>query len=336
MHDDPHAAFDPDAPSDSETLFGLPHTVEQARFVVVPVPWEVTTSYHRGTAKGPQRVLEGSWQVDLFLADAPELWREGIALDPVDPTLADQQAAVVDDALAVIGDDPGDTSIQARLDRVNRASRAVDDRVFERISTLFRDGKVPIVLGGDHSVAFGGIRAAVEHQPKVGVLHIDAHADLREAYQGFERSHASIMHNVLQHTGLERLVQVGLRDLGRAEWEMMESDPRIRAHTWRDLARSLSDGVSWSALAHRIISDLPEYVWISFDIDGLDPVLCPSTGTPVPGGLSWDQTERLLGMLRECGRTVIGFDLVEVGDGTWDGNVGARLLYRMCATTAPM
>jgi agmatinase len=326
-----HDAFDPDAPSDAESLFGLPHTPDEAHFVVVPVPWEVTTSYHRGTANGPARVLAGSWQVDLFLPRAPDLWRRGIALEPADPRIGDLQASVVDDALAVIEGDPD----PARLQRVNDASKAVDDIVYARIAALFRDGKVPVVLGGDHSVSFGAIRAVVEHEPRVGILHIDAHADLRVAYQGFERSHASIMYNALAHTGLERLVQVGLRDFGRAEWEVIQSDSRIRAHTWRDLARSLSDGVSWSALAHRIISDLPATVWISFDIDGLDPVLCPSTGTPVPGGLGWDQAMRLLEMLRESGRTVIGFDLVEVGDGTLDGNVGARLLYQLCATAEP-
>lgn len=328
--------FDPDgAAGDDSGLFGLPHTPEQAAVTVIPVPWEVTTSYRRGTVRAPRLVFEASHQVDLFDPEMPDAWREGIAMESIDPQVALWNDAGCADALPVIaaGGADGDPELEARIARVDALTAQLDTWLEARVDAVFARGGIPAVLGGDHSVPFAAIRAAIRREPELGVLHLDAHADLRVAYHGFTGSHASIMHRVITEGGLTGpLVQVGIRDFARAEWARIQEDPRLRAFPWSGISGALLRGVSFEAIARPMIEALPRNVWVSVDIDGLDPAFCPGTGTPVPGGLSWDQAVHLLYLLRESGRRIVGFDLVEVGDTEWDAIVGARMLYQLACT----
>ena len=176
----------------------------------------------------------------------------------------------------------------------------------------------------------GALQALASQYPDFGILHIDAHCDLREAYQGFRFSHASIMHNALQIPQISKLVQVGIRDVSAQEIHRAEtSQGRIVLHHDTALKRSRYAGTAWLDLCRTIIQDLPPHVYISFDIDGLDPKLCPKTGTPVPGGLELDEAFCLLREVADS-REIIGFDLCEVGPDEWDGNVGARIIYKLC------
>lgn len=328
-------AFDPDAPAPAGSLFGLPFAPEQAAVVLLPVPWQATTSYRRGTKSGPAAVLAASTQVDLHDREYGEFWRHGIALLPEDSFFADADARAEPHALAVIADATGESVLSdedrdAALDAVNALSRQVNGQVYTEIRRLLTLGKIPAVLGGDHSTPFGAIRAVAEAFPGVGVLHIDAHADLRDAYEGFVYSHASIFFNVLKEIpGVARLVQVGLRDVGAAEAALQDQDARISAFYDADIAGRLADGEAWRAICREIVAALPAEVYVSFDIDGLDPVLCPGTGTPVPGGLSFRDICVLLKEL-SASRRIVGFDLNEVGPEEWDGIVGARVLYKLC------
>jgi agmatinase len=211
----------------------------------------------------------------------------------------------------------------------------VNDDVYATVKGLLAMGKSIALVGGDHSTPFGAIRAVAEAHPGVGILHVDAHADLRDAYEGFTYSHASIMHNVMTRIGgVARLVQVGIRDFCEDESEMIaKSNGRIRTHFDAELAARRFEGATWKECVERIIADLPERVYVSFDIDGLDPTLCPHTGTPVPGGLSFPEASYLVGAVARSGRRIVGVDVNEVVPGPdgdeWDGNVGARLLYKM-------
>jgi agmatinase len=322
--------FDPDAPAAAGSLFGLPHGEADARVLVQAVPWEATTSYRRGTREGPAAVLAASAQVDLHDVDFGDAWRAGIALLPEDPHIRAWDAAAEADALAVIAGD-GDEAAAAR---VNALSDKLNHTVYRRARDILDKGRIPALLGGDHSTPFGAIRAVAERFPGVGILHVDAHADLREAYEGFTHSHASIMHNVLRHVpNVAHIVQVGVRDVGAAEVAMIEANPE-RLTTFYDatIAAWLAEGESWNHVVDAILEALPGRVYVSFDIDGLDPALCPGTGTPVPGGLSWRDTTVLLKRLSER-RQIVGFDLNEVGPGEWDGNVAARLLYKLFGAT---
>ena len=193
------------------------------------------------------------------------------------------------------------------------------------------------MLGGDHSSPLGLIQASARRHPGLGILHIDAHADLRSAYMGFAGSHASIMRNVLAIKDVGRLVGVGYRDIGDEEGDLLRSGaPRLVPFFDQLLASRMANGDRWTDICAEIVDALPEQVHLSMDIDGLDPSLCPATGTPVPGGLGFHQLGLLLETLSRR-RRVVSFDLCEVVPGVpivgkadgWDAIVGARVLYKL-------
>ena len=340
--------FDPDAAAaPGSGLFGLPFAPADCRFVVLPIPFEATTSYGGGASRAPAAILAASRQVDLFDLDTGEPWRHGIAMLPIPEAIRrlDREAKRLAAPVIRAGGPgvPGGPGHHARLQRAARAVNAIGERVNAwvraRTDELLDDGKVPFVLGGDHSVPFGAIEAASARMTDLGILHVDAHADLRDAFEGFTWSHASIFHNVATRLPVKRIVQVGLRDVGGAERRLIDdSAGRIVAVTDSAVAARLADGQPWSAIVAEILAPLPERVWISFDIDGLDPSLCPHTGTPVPGGLSFQQAVQLVLAVARSGRQIVGADLDEVSPGPrgdeWDANVGARLLYKMIGAAA--
>jgi len=324
--------FDPDDAARQQGIYGLSCTVDEAQVVLLPVPFDATTSYRPGTVDGPQAILAASKQVDLFDVETGNPWNAGIAMLPESAEVRGWSAAVRPAAERVMTEGAGDRTAIALVDAAGeRVNRFVQDSV----DRLLDAGKLVGTVGGDHSVPFGAIAAHAERHPGFGILHIDAHADLRHAYEGFTWSHASIMDNVLNRVpAVERLVQVGVRDLCAEEHERV-LDSAGRVVTWFDaeLARERFDGATWSSQIQRIVADLPARVYVSFDVDGLDPQLCPNTGTPVPGGLSFQQANHLLAAVIRSGRQIVGFDLVEVAPGPagdeWDANVGARLLYKL-------
>ena len=329
MHD-----TDPNAAAVGDGIFGLSDTVDTARVVIVPVPFDATTSYRPGTARGPDAILTASRQIDLHDHETGEPWRSGIAMADAAPAIEanNRIARQLVEGLREDGDG-------GALEEVNRLCGEVNDAVAASVSTWLDAGKLVAVVGGDHATAFGSIRARAERSPGFGILHIDAHADLRRAYEGFTWSHASVMDAVCEQLpGVSRLVQVGVRDFCEEELERIESSGgRVRTFFDADLNARQFAGESWGSLVDEIVACLPQQVYVSFDVDGLDPKLCPNTGTPVPGGLSFAQATFLLRQVVQSRRRIIGFDLVEVAPGAdgdeWDGNVGARLLYKMIGWT---
>jgi agmatinase len=171
-----------------------------------------------------------------------------------------------------------------------------------------------------------------------GILHLDAHMDLRIAYEGFTYSHASIMYNALQIPQISKIVQVGIRDFCEQEVAVVQqSKGRVLVNTDADMKTENFAGKTWEQQCDAIIATLPQKVCISFDIDGMYSWYCPNTGTPVPGGFSFEQATYLFNKLAASGKEIIGFDLVEVAPGEnddWDGNVGARMLFHMCGVLA--
>lgn len=331
--------FDPNAAAaPGSGVFGLPHSPDEARVVLIPVPFEATTSYGGGAADGPAAILSASRQVDLFDIETGRPYEQGIAMLEEAPELrawSDEAKALAKPIIEAGGGDPSDPATRRALESVDALCGRMNRWVRDTARSWLQRGKLVGVVGGDHSTPFGSIEAHAEAHPGLGVLHLDAHADLREAYEGFTWSHASIMHNVLQRIpGVAKLVQVGIRDLGEAEHALIErSRGRVATFFDADLARGRFEGEPWARQVERIVAQLPERVYLSFDIDGLDPVLCPHTGTPVPGGLSFHQATALVAGVVRSGRRIVGLDLNEVAPGPdggeWDGNVGARLLYKM-------
>ena len=329
------AHFDPDAPALEGTgIYGLPFAPEDSRVVIVPVPFEATTSYGGGTSKGPAAVLEASRQVDLFDHETGRPYAAGIAMLDIPKGVARWNREAKALAATVIEKGgPVDRKTRTAASEVNAYSEQMNEWVYDETRALLDANKMPVILGGDHSVPFGAIRAYAETYPGLGVLHLDAHADLRDAYEGFIWSHASIFHNVMTKIpAVGRLVQVGVRDLGESERRMIESfEGRIVTFFDADLARRKDDGIAFSRIADDIVAALPNDIYLSWDIDGLDPTLCPGTGTPVPGGLSWNEAIALLRAVKRSRKRIVGLDLCEIspGETEWDANVGARLLYKM-------
>ncbi|BAY96398.1 arginase/agmatinase/formiminoglutamase [Tolypothrix tenuis PCC 7101] len=317
-------------------LLGLPFDYESANLIVFAVPWEVTVSYGAGTANGPQQILDASIQLDLFDFDNSDGWKQGIFMMEIPRDILEKNeyyrglAAKIIERLAqgkALTDTPDLTPV---LTEINQASQQVNQWLFENCQKAINDGKRVAVIGGDHSSPLGYFQALAAKYPEYGILHLDAHADLRDAYEGFEFSHASIMFNAMKIPQITKLVQVGLRDICHDEVQIIdESRDRIIAYYDPAIKQKLYSGTTWIDLCQEIVSHLPECVHISFDVDGLDPKLCPSTGTPVPGGLELEQAFCLFRELVKSGRKVIGFDVCEVGDAEWDGNVGARIVYKL-------
>ena len=232
------------------------------------------------------------------------------------------------------GDVSENEFLRRSVDDVNRGTEKMNEWVYAQTKELLDNGKLVGLVGGDHSTPLGYYRAIGEKKGDFGILQIDAHADLRDSYEGFKYSHASIMYNALAEVPqLKKLVQVGVRDYCDEEVNYIKnSEGRVVSFFDQDIKERQYEGETWKSICDSIIGQLPQQVYISFDIDGLDPKLCPHTGTPVAGGLEGPQVFYLFKKLVESGRKLIGFDLTEVSAGhdEWDANVGARMLFKLC------
>lgn len=333
--------FDPNSVGNpNNNIFGLPFTEEEARLVILSVPWEVTVSYTAGTARAPEHIFNSSLQVDLFDPDVKDGWKQGFYMRSSDKKVLMKSDYLRKEAELYInyisqGEIVTDNKFMNKsLKEINEGSLFMNNWVFEQTSELLAQGKLVGLLGGDHSTPLGYFKAIAEKYGDFGILQIDAHCDLRKAYEGFNYSHASIMYNTLEEIPqVNKIVQVGIRDYCEEEVEYINANKsRLVTYYDKEIKERQYEGETWKQIVDEILSHLPEKVFISFDIDGLDPKLCPHTGTPVQGGFETEQVFYLFKKLVESGRKLVGFDLNEVGvsQDEWDENVGARCLFRLC------
>lgn len=200
--------------------------------------------------------------------------------------------------------------------KVDHYAYELKKEVKEKARTYLRQGKMVGVLGGDHSVSLGFFEALGEFYNDFGVLQIDAHLGMHQAFQGFTYSHASIMHNVLQLPHITKLIPVALRNYSAEEAQAMSAkEGHIVPFFDRQLKRKKFQGITWEETCQEIVAALPERVYVSCDIDGLDAKLCPSTGAPVPRRLDFEELNYLLEQLVRRGKKIVGFDLCEVAPG---------------------
>lgn len=332
----PNSVGNPD-----NNIFGLPTTEADARLVILPVPWEVTVSYNAGTARAPEHVLNASLQVDLFDPEIIDAWKEGFYMRPVDKKVLTKSDYLRKEAELYInyishGEIVAENKFMCKsLKEINAGSLFLNTWVYDQTKELMNNGKLVGLLGGDHSTPFGYIKAIAEKYPDFAILQIDAHCDLRDTYEGFTYSHASIMFNVLREIdAVKKIVQVGIRDFCDEELEVVQkSEGRVVTYFDKIIKERQYEGETWKSIVDEIVALLPDHVFISFDIDGLDPKLCPNTGTPVPGGFESEQIFYMMKKLHQSGKKIIGFDLNEVGvsNNEWDENVAARILYKLCS-----
>jgi agmatinase len=333
--------FDPNGPASiHHNIFGLPFSEEESALVLLPVPWEVTVSYRAGAARAPEQIFNASQQIDLYDLDNPLGWQKGFFMRPIDKDILMRSDYLRKEAELFIhfqhegGKLQDNEFMQNSLYEVNHGGEELNRWVYGQTRELLKKNKRVGLIGGDHSSPLGYYQALGETYPDFGLLHIDAHLDLRKNYEEFTYSHASIMYNALEQVpAISKLVSVGIRDCCEEELtRAAQYAQRVQVFFDQDLKEKQYEGASWQSLCEEIISTLPEKVYISLDIDGLDPKLCPHTGTPVPGGMESGQFCYLVKKMIESGRELIGFDVVEVASSPddYDANVGARMIFKLC------
>jgi agmatinase len=335
------SGFNPNAVANpNNNIFGLPFSEEESQVVILPVPWEVTVSYGAGTARAAEHIFKSSMQVDLLDTDGNAGWKQGFFMKEIDKKLLlkgdylRKEAELYIDYIAQGAELTSNKFMCKSVKEINEGSNYLNNWVYEQSKALLDQEKIVGLLGGDHSTPLGLMKALAEKHGDYGIIQIDAHCDLRVKYEGFTYSHASIMYNALNEIpAITKLVQVGIRDYCEQEWEYIcNSNFRVITYFDKDIKERLFEGQNWKNITNEMIQHLPQKVYISFDIDGLDRKLCPNTGTPVPGGFESEEIIYLFKKIKESGRELIGFDLVEIGVGQtdWDSNVGARILWRLC------
>ncbi|MDR1339595.1 MAG: agmatinase family protein [Prevotellaceae bacterium] len=333
--------FNPNDPGrPNGNFFALPYGKGEGEIEIISVPWDVTTSYRAGTSGGPKAILDASVQVDLFDSVLENAWEIKISNTELNLHRLNAENRILAEKIIKHlenGGNAADREIVYLRNQVNQSSEIVNMAVYSAAKSIMDSGRIAAVLGGEHSAPFGLIKAVSEKYPGTGILHIDAHADLRRAYEGFTYSHASIMYNVIKELeGISKLVQLAVRDFCEEEERFIRSSEKISTFFDSDIKNGQYEGETWKSQCQQIISHLPGNVYISFDIDGLCPHLCPGTGTPVPGGLEFEQAMYLIRQIVFSGRKIVGFDLSEVSpslSGDWDANVGARILFKLCCYT---
>lgn len=316
-------------------IFGLPVTEQNADLIIIPVCSDITTSFGRGTAKAPKAILKASLQVDLYDNNLKNAWENKVFMLPISKREIRQHQKVgqlASQLISKLGDgeefSEQDNEILASI---NVYCNEINNHVKTTALDYLNNGKIVAVLGGDHNSPLGLIEALAEKHTDFGILQIDAHADLRIAYEGFEFSHASIAHNALKLKQVTKLVQVGIRDICQQEIDYIKnSKGKIATFFDWEIKQQQFEGKNWATICDEIIAELPQKVYITYDIDALDPKLCPNTGTPVPGGFDYEQINYLINKLVASKKQLIGFDLNEVGNNDWDANVGARILFKLC------
>lgn len=279
-------------PKPSPGFGGLPaefRNPKTAQIVVLPVPYDKTSTWKKGADKGPAALIGASANMELFdIATRSEVYRRGIA------TLPPIRHAGSPDALA--------------------------GKVQKAMAKIWNDDRFPILLGGEHSVSIGAFRAAAAKFRNLSILQIDAHGDTRETYHGSPCNHACVMARARE---LCPITQVGIRAIDIEEFSRMDNQRTFWAH---EIAAKPHDH-SWM---DRAVAQQREDVYVTIDLDAFDPAFCPATGTPEPGGLSWQQVNLLLEKL--CAkRNVVGFDLVELlpRKELWASDfLAAKLVYR--------
>lgn len=264
---------------------------ETARIAVIPVPYDLTSSWKKGADRGPAAMIEASANMELYdIPTATEAYRHGICT--LDPIAHDGPPESLADLV--------DAAVQARFER----------------------GQLPVVLGGEHSVSIGAIRAAARRYPDLTVLQIDAHGDTRESYDGSPFNHACVMARAREWA---RITQVGIRAIDHEEVARLDPERVFYAH---DISQfRVSGDTGWM---NRVLDTLTDHVYVTIDLDAFDPALVPATGTPEPDGLLWQEVNNLLEHIIGR-RTIVGFDVVELlpHEAHWASDFfAAKLVYR--------
>src|SRR5579872_3925497 len=262
------------ASNPKNTIFGLPFNEEDARLIILPVPWEVTVRSGSGTSRAGEHIFNASMQVDVFDEESGNAWKQGIFMRHPDRKVLMKSDYLRKEAELYINYTSKGEALEKNtfmcksLKEINEGSAILNNWVYEQTTTLLNSGKLVALLGGDHSTPLGYFKAIAERHGDFGILQIDAHCDLRNAYENFDYSHASVMYNALRETPrLKKIVQVGVRDYCLEETEYLHNHhDRVIVYFDKDIKESAFEGNSWKQIVDEIVNQLPDNVYVSFDI----------------------------------------------------------------------
>ena len=283
---------------------------EKSPLILIPVPWSATASYGLGTEKAPRLIRKASEQLDFFSPLFKCNYNDKIHFLKEDVLISALNKETLDWVREVRS---AKKKPKKTFEIINESCRSMIDWVYEQSLKVLSEEKIPALVGGDHSVSQGLIQAVGEkYKGDFGLLHLDAHADLRSKYEGFKYSHASVMFNVLNlERAPKKIVQVAVRDFCKEEYDLIKKEDQIECFFDDWIYNETFKGRFWAKLSEKIVSKLPQQVYVSLDVDALSWTYAPDTGTPVPGGLSFNQTLYLLAELKRQNKKLIGFDVVE-------------------------
>lgn len=324
-------------------IFGFPYKEEDADIVIIPVPWDATASYGKGSCLAPQAVLAASTQIDFFHHELDKAHETRVFMPEISEewkkinSQCSEKSAEYIRYLEQEGEEKAIGYFKHEIENINYTQKILTKNLKEKCEHLLNAGKIVGILGGEHSTPLALIQALNDKHEDFGILQIDAHADLRLAYLGFTQSHASIMRNVLDSCpNMKKLIQVGVREISEEEFEFAKASDRVSSFYDWNIKKELLSGGNWQSIVKNITKELPEHIYISFDIDGLRPYLCPNTGTPVAGGFEFDEIQLLFSEIINAGKKIIGFDLSEVcpsAENEIDANFGAKALWELVCYT---
>ena len=321
-------------------VYGIDSNEKEASVILMPVPWEATVSPPSGTVSTPEHILKSSYNFNTFDKEYPEVYENiSIAMSSIPnewAMLSDQLQGIVTgyiNSLESATNKRVYSTNSKTIEQINQYCKDLKEYVRNGALSYLKDDKIVGIIGGDHSSCLGLIEALTSKYKEFGILQIDAQADLIDAHHGFEYSHRSVMNNVLKIHQITKIVQIGLRDYTAEEFDKItNSKDRIIPFFDKDLKKQKLEGAIWKDICKKIIDKLPDVVYISFDIDGLDAKLCPGTAFPIPGGLEYDEVFYLFEAIVKAKKTIIGFDLCEVATGEhieWDISVANKIIYQL-------
>ena len=329
-----------EAVGDGGYYFGEKGGPADAEIVIVSAPWSVTADFGRGATYTPDAVIDASLESNLYDV-VTGLSAEGcVATAEIDYNIQECSELLGREAerIAKRTNDAEPASIgeyrARKIAHINEGFSEMHASIYKQVRHWVSKGKRIALVGGDHSVAFGAVKAIAEHYSEVGVLFIDAHADFAREGEIYKYSHRSIARNIVEEIrDVAHLVEVGVRDISRAETEALLANEKVELFLAERLAAKRFEGSSWGDLCREVVAKLPQKVYVSFDIDALKIEFCNNTNAPVPGGMTFDEVLYLVNTVVESGREIVGFDISEVVsslDNKMDAIVGAKVLAKMC------
>ena len=327
---------------DGGYYFGEKTLPADADLVIVSAPWSVTSDFGRGATYTPDAVIDASADSNLYDV-ATGFSAEGrVATVEIDYNIQEQSEHLGRDAERIAdkvfdGEESLSEYAIRKLKHIKAGFDEMHASIYEQTKHWVSQGKAVAVIGGDHSVSFGAIKAVAEQHNDLGVLFIDAHADFARNSELFPYSHRSIARNIVEEIeSVAHLVEVGVRDIDKSELEMLLSNDKVDLFLAEQVAERRFEGESWGKLCREMVEKLPQKVYVSLDIDALKIEFCTHTNTPVPGGMTFDEVVYLVNCIVKSGRKIVGFDITEVVsnmDDKMDAIVAVRLLTKMIVAT---